>query len=572
EKRELRDYRWSAGADEGAVSSQGSTPQNVEQPVFADGTDDYAPGKEINPQNYWARFVNLTVNRYKPNGELYKHGLLPADVGVRYWEIWNEPDVPFYWYARGPGSEVGDYLRLLKVAFLAARAADPDTKIVLGGFSYWGREGFIVELLDAIVNDPASGGNRHYFDVLPWHIYSRPIDLDYRAEWTRRLLAERNLGDKEVWINETNIPVWGDLTPPQRDAGTHRGTPEEQASFILQAYAYGLAGGANRIFTFMLYDDCWQWGEHYGLVRNPPGNYEIDDCASDGEPRPGYTAFKVAATYLRDIQSGRLFPLGPDDRAQAASFDKVGGGRVTVVWNKTGEPVTVEVPLGGEALLVDQSGGTTTVTPDEKGVFRLDLPAATANDAYAEEAPNYIVGGRTYMLVEPSAASKSGGLINGGFELSPHFAAWYTGGVEPTSVPLARAGYSSAMLKVAPPESGTSWISQTVIVPEDASPSLNFDYALHTTQPAGDGDSQLSTFEVRVQAAGRQEQVIYVDRRATDWKSVRVELPPGLAGQVVSVKFIVSGRDFPMVAFVDDVTLWYFRVILPLVPNAASVR
>ena len=62
--------------------------------------------------------------------------------------------------------------------------------------------------------------------------------------WTRKILADRRMGGKQVWVNETNIPVWGDPTPTKREPGSHRATPDEQAAFILQAYAYAFAAGA----------------------------------------------------------------------------------------------------------------------------------------------------------------------------------------------------------------------------------------------------------------------------------------------------------------------------------------
>src|SRR5207237_231754 len=50
----------------------GGGVRNLYAPVFrADGS--------INPDNYWARFVNMTVNRYKDR--------------VKVWEMWNEPDL-----------------------------------------------------------------------------------------------------------------------------------------------------------------------------------------------------------------------------------------------------------------------------------------------------------------------------------------------------------------------------------------------------------------------------------------------------------------------------------------------
>ncbi len=569
-QREPDALRWRAGS-EATASPHGSTPQNLFEPIFADGSDDYAPGKAINPNNYWARFVNLTVERYRPGGELNRYGLLPDGVGVRYWEIWNEPDVPFYWYARGPGSEVTDYLRLLKVAYMAAKAADPAAAIVIGGLSYWGREGWIEDLFEAIKLDPNSAAHGDYFDVMAWHVYSRAVDLYNRASWSRHLLRDHGFAGKEVWINEANIPVWGDPTPPQRDPGTHRGSPEEQAAFILQAYAYGFAGGADRVFTFMLYDDCWQYGEHYGLVRNPPGDYPIADCAGDGQPRPAYTAYKVAAAFLRDITASRVNSYGPGGAVDAVAFDTASGARVTVILNKFGNPVTVDLPVRGRAFLVEQTGEVRVVAPNRSGTFTLSLPAATANDAFSWEEPYYIVGSRTYVLVELVGQAGSGQILNGGFEMSLPFAAWFSGGVEPVLTSLARSGERSALLRVAPPNSGTSWIAQSLRLPVGGRPTLRFEYAVQTTQPVdGDGDGAArSYFEVTARVGSAPEEVLVRQYEATDWQRKEFDLS-NYAGQLLTLTYRVRGSDYPLAAFVDGNSIWSSRIVLPSIYQGAG--
>lgn len=568
ERRPANNYIWRAGSEGPSASSQASTPQNLELPVFADGTDDYAPGKAINPENYWARFVNLTVQRYKPDGVLAEHGLVPPGVGVRYWEVWNEPDVPFYWYGRGPGSDIQDYARLLKVTHLAAKSADPGARIVVGGLAFWGRPSWLPDLLDLIKADPMAESRGYFFDVISWHVYSRTVDVFNRGSWTRHLLADKQIRQKEVWINEMNVPTWGDPTPYSRDAGTHRATPDEQASFILQGYAYGFHAGVDRIFTFMLYDDCWQWGEHYGLVRNPPGEYSISDCAGDGEPRPSYQAYKLAAHYLRDIKASNLQSLGPGGMGEVVTFDKHDGSRVSVIWNKGGTPVSIDVPVRGPATLINQNGVYRAVYPNSDGVVTLHLPPATANDAYLNAPPDYIIGGETFLLVENAPAKASGTLLNGGFEMRPDFAAWWYGGVTPGLSPFARSGDRSAVLKVDPPNTGQSWVRQSLVLPADSGPVLEFWYAINTTQPATAPRAEQSIFEVTVSENGGPETVLLEDTQAHGWRRHSVGLSE-YAGSVVTLTFRLRGTHWTTAAYVDDVTLWPYQLLLPVVGSGA---
>lgn len=546
-------------------ASQGATPKNLELPVFADGTDNPGPGKKANPDNYWARFIQQTVERYKPNGGLYKEGRLPANMGIRTWEIWNEPDVTYYWSARGPGTEVGDYFRLLKVAYLAARSVDPEATISIGGLGYWGREGFIESLFRMIKDDPQSAANGHYFDVMAWHVYSRAVDLYNRASWSRHLLRDFGFAGKQVWINETNIPVWGDATPKSRDPGTHRGSVEEQAAFILQAHAYAFAAGADKVFTFMLYDDCWQYGEHYGLVRNPPGDYPIEDCAGDGKPREGYLAYKIAAAYLRDMTSSRVVSYGPGGAVDAVTFDLKNGARVTIIANKFGEPVTIDLPVRRPALIIDQGGDVRTVWTANQPTVSLYVPAASANDAEPEEPPYYIVGGRTQVLLELPLPGRSVSFVNGGFEMLPQFAAWWTYGRPPALVNLPSRGGQAAMLRNAPPEQPYSRLEQTIRVPAGATPTLLLSYAVATTQPVDATEGEMSTFEVSIRAAGEGEKVLLRATRPTDWREQRLQLPAAYGGKVVTLSLRVHGERYPMAAYADEIVLWPYRQILPQV-------
>ena len=69
----------------------------------------------------WGNYVYQTVSRYKGK--------------VKYWEIWNEVNFhPPYLAASFSGS-TEEYLLLLKTAYTQAKLADPDSQILISGFS-----------------------------------------------------------------------------------------------------------------------------------------------------------------------------------------------------------------------------------------------------------------------------------------------------------------------------------------------------------------------------------------------------------------------------------------------------
>jgi len=392
---QVANFFWKMG-----VSSASSTPLNLYQPVFDDGTDIPSPDKGINPNNYWARFVFDIVARYKPGGWLATQEGWPEGTGVSHWEIWNEPDFSFFW-----SSTVEEYSRLLKVGYLAARFADPDCTVLVGGLANYFDSTWFPRLLDAIEEDSNRAVNNWYFDIVATHSYSRSKDT---YEHTRRigdLLRPYGLDDKPIWVNESGVPVWDDYPGPTWEPTSHyRATMEEQAAYVIQDYAYGLYAGAEKVFHFMLHDDCGNGPDAhdaYGLFRNT----EDAPCyPSDGRARPSYTAYRVAATHLWDVEP--LWRGIPANRQEQIAFYRPATKeRVMALWATQGVTVTAQVPAtGDEGLLVDQAGITQTIVPIT-GVYVVTLPAATNLNHPFLPPGEYMIGGRPYLLVERDTLS-----------------------------------------------------------------------------------------------------------------------------------------------------------------------
>jgi len=331
-----------------AVEGDSSVPLNLYLPFDA-------------PDNYWGRFVRKVVSHYKDK--------------IKYWEVWNEPDLgDTYW----DGTE-RDYYQLLKVAYQAAKAADPSCQIIMGGMSHWTNPRFFEGVLRLATEDQTTAANNHYFDIVAWHWYSRSSLLYDKVLWCRQVLAKYGL-EKPIWVNETNVPLWGDWPGPSEPRPGHA-TPDEAASFIIQAYANALAAGAERVFVFRLRDEFM--GEAYGLVRN------------DGTPRPSYEAYKVAATFLSNVITATREVSGS---LTAVTLEKSPRGRVTVLWNDSPDPITATLRATTPvALLVDKAGNIARRRPIN-GFQAIHLPGAT-NDG--------LIGGSPYLLVEADNAPPS---------------------------------------------------------------------------------------------------------------------------------------------------------------------
>lgn len=116
------------------------------------------------PGNLWAGFVRRVVGEYKGT--------------ITHWIIWNEPDIGLEDYGAQFAGSVEDYYQLLKVAYLAAKDANPNAVIHLGGLTYWhdivyNRPSYLRRLLDVAAKDKTAKTHNYYFDVFTAHIYFR---------------------------------------------------------------------------------------------------------------------------------------------------------------------------------------------------------------------------------------------------------------------------------------------------------------------------------------------------------------------------------------------------------------
>ncbi|MBI4320816.1 MAG: hypothetical protein HY675_20175 [Chloroflexi bacterium] len=353
-------------------------------------------------QDKWYEFVYQTVRRYKDR--------------VRYWEVWNEPDLldgngqgAFWW------GSIEDYYELLKTGYRAIRSADPNAKVLVAALAFpYNNQEFFPRFLEIIAKDSTAPSNNYYFDILPLHLYGRAstfFDLPLGYVGKPDFLGFHNMMrakgfDKPIWINEAGVAVW--------DTGTGKNAPgratmDEQASYVIQAFAYGLAAGVEKVFVFQLYDDgagaidppSQQPAEYYGLISNT------------GVPRPAYTAYQVAAKYFGGAKLVTRVNFNRTGDPDVKGFDIITlygtpNGKITTAWsNDGGKAVPIQIPgISGSATLVDKSGRQQTVAPTN-GVYSVTLAPATNNnnfDCYTSRGCSpydFIIGGNPIILVEP---------------------------------------------------------------------------------------------------------------------------------------------------------------------------
>jgi hypothetical protein len=141
------------------------------------------------PSNRWAVFVEEIVTRYAGR--------------IDHWVIWNEPDIPAGQLAHSWDGTVADFAQLQRVAYLAAREANPRATIHLAAFTYWadfyaGTEQYMVRLLDELMADPQAAEHNTYFDIATAHLYFQPNQIYDLLTLFLDIMGERGL-EKPIW-------------------------------------------------------------------------------------------------------------------------------------------------------------------------------------------------------------------------------------------------------------------------------------------------------------------------------------------------------------------------------------
>ena len=148
---------------------------------------------------------------------------------IRYWQVWNEPDLSVYWQ---PKPSAGDYAVLLSAAYRAIKAVSPSDRVVLAGTS-----GVDLSFIRAVARRTSD------FDVLAVHPYREQPETDL----LRQVRALRSF-HRPIWFTEIG---W-----PGGNACLVCSTESEQAADLVRLYSLAIAAGVQRVFWYDLRDDA----------------------------------------------------------------------------------------------------------------------------------------------------------------------------------------------------------------------------------------------------------------------------------------------------------------------------
>lgn len=211
------------------------------------------------------------------------------NMGVRYFEIWNEPNLNKFWHPRpNPSAYTAD----LVAAYASIKKADPAAIVISGGLSPASDNGINfapVTFLAKMYRDGVKGS----FDYLGDHPYSYPLLPDTyspSSAWSamdetnpsiRSIMIANGDSSKKIWITEFGAPATGRLDL----------SPTAQSKALTQALTY--VSKVDWIAAFYIYS----WRDTSAI---PTGTSSFGLETFNGTPKPAYYA--VSEALRRSVQ------------------------------------------------------------------------------------------------------------------------------------------------------------------------------------------------------------------------------------------------------------------------------
>jgi polysaccharide biosynthesis protein PslG len=196
------------------------------------------------PDNYqdYAEFVRAFVDRYRSG----------SSVGtVQAIEIWNEPNLKREWGNQPISRQsAADYVRLLSLAYAAAKSADPSVTVVSAGLSPNGASNDSAQPDDQYLRWMFEAGLRNNYDVLGAHAntqcpcvspapgslpgFDHPSFYFRRVEQLRDIMVANGDSNKQIWLLE-----FGWTTDRTNASYSWYATTEEKKSeLIVEAFRF----------------------------------------------------------------------------------------------------------------------------------------------------------------------------------------------------------------------------------------------------------------------------------------------------------------------------------------------
>jgi hypothetical protein len=366
----------------------------------------------------WSRKEGDAAGTYAPPDNLQDFGDFVAAVverykgRVRYYQIWNEPNIYPEWGEATIDPEA--YVELLQIGARRAREIDPDVVIISGalastidldGIQAPGRNfndfTFLQRMYDA--------GAAPYFDVLAmqgYGLWSGPSDrrmnprvINFsRPRFVRDIMVRNGDAHKPIWISEMNWNAVPNHVPDKRYGQVSQ---EQQARYLPMAYEriqqeWPWLGVANTWFLKRA-TDAWE-------QNNQPEAY-FRLLTPDFRPLPVYESLKAYAANLGPTlfsgyhqedhwalrYSGNWETI-PDEQAVLGHLRVTTDPKASLTFDFSGSDLSLVAPKGPQL-------GRWIAEVDDREPIRLNLRASTAQPARRQTVIRGLSSQETHTVV-----------------------------------------------------------------------------------------------------------------------------------------------------------------------------
>jgi hypothetical protein len=305
---------------------------------------DFERGANNPPANIedYGHFVRAVVERYRGR--------------VRFYQIWNEPNLHTEWSLKPVNPEA--YVDLLRTGFLAARAADPNAVIISAPLAINVEPATSYSMNDLVFLERMYGaGARDFFDILGANAFGMqhpPEDPPHRRRLNfRRLELQRAImeqfgdGDKAVWLGEY---AWN-ASPADLEAPLtwQRVTEEQQADYTVRGVHW-----ARQRWPWAGVFNIWYFRQEGSKTPDQPEYYFRMVDADDWNPRLVYHAVRADTGSLRVAGSGVYEETNPAlvaDMGWQWLTDERASGRSALISTQAGASLTFIFSGAGLDLL-----------------------------------------------------------------------------------------------------------------------------------------------------------------------------------------------------------------------------
>lgn len=231
----------------------------------------------------YGRYLTALAKRYGPGGSFWSSNPSIPYWPIRSWQIWNEPNLTYYWDTT---PFAPSYVALLRVAHAAIKKVDPKATIVLGSLVNYGWRG--LTLIYRV------HGARSLFDAVGSNPYTaKPSGVITILRRMRQTMDKHGDRAKPLIATEVGWPSAKGKTKQNFGFNTtERGQAQKLTQLLPLLAANRVSLGLQRFYYY-----TWMSSDRRGAISWAFSGL-LQWTGSKVRPKPAYAAFGRAALKL----------------------------------------------------------------------------------------------------------------------------------------------------------------------------------------------------------------------------------------------------------------------------------